>query len=68
MAFNLTTFEAAGFLRISPATLRRLRKEGILKAGVHYRAMGSGSLRPPLLWNEAAIEHALTQRSKRVLS
>ena len=67
MAFTLTTQEAAGVLRISRATLARLRKDGILKAGVHYRAMGAGSLRPPLIWNEEAIELTLTQRSRRVL-
>jgi predicted ArsR family transcriptional regulator len=66
--FDATTKEAATQLRISDATLRRLRQEGVLKAGVHYRAMGSGVSRPPLLWNVAASDLALAQRSRRVLT
>ena len=66
-AFAATTQEAAQQLRISDATLRRLRREGVLKAGVHFRAMGSGISRPPLLWNVDAADQALAQRSRRVL-
>ena len=66
-AFAATTSEAAQQLRISDATLRRLRREGVLKAGVHFRAMGSGTSRPPLLWNVDAADQALAQRSRRVL-
>ncbi len=67
MAFNLTTVEAVDVLRISATTLRRLRKEGVLKPGVHYRAMGAGSIRPPLVWDGSAIDAALTYRSRRTL-
>ncbi len=67
MAFNLTTVEAVDVLRISATTLRRLRKEGVLKPGVHYRAMGAGSIRPPLVWDGSAIDAALTNRSRRTL-
>ena len=67
MAFTLTTEGAVDALRISSTTLRRLRKEGVLKAGVHYRAMGAGAIRPPLVWDGIAIDLTLTQRSKRVL-
>ena len=67
-AFVATTQEAAQQLRVSDATLRRLRREGVLKAGVHFRAMGSGTSRPPLLWNVAAADQALAQRSRRVLT
>jgi predicted ArsR family transcriptional regulator len=66
-AFAATTSEAAQQLRISDATLRRLRREGVLKAGVHFRAIGSGTSRPPLLWNVTAADQALAQRSRRVL-
>lgn len=66
-AFAATTSEAAQQLRISDATLRRLRREGVLKAGVHFRAIGSGTSRPPLLWNVDAADQALAQRSRRVL-
>ena len=67
MAFNLTTVEAVDALRISTTTLRRLRKEGILKPGIHFRAMGAGSIRPPLVWDGSAIDAALTYRSRRTL-
>ena len=67
MAFNLTTVEAVDVLRISATTLRRLRKEGVLKPGVHYRAMGAGAIRPPLVWDGAAIDAALVNRSRRTL-
>lgn len=68
MAFTLTTTEAAQAIRLSPATLARLRAEGVLKAGLHYRAVGAGLKRPPLLWNAEACETALAQRSRRVLA
>ena len=67
MAFNLTTVEAVDALRISPTTLRRLRKEGVLKPGIHFRALGAGAIRPPLLWDGVAIDAALTNRSRRTL-
>ncbi len=67
MAFNLTTVEAVDVLRISAPTLRRLRKEGVLKPGIHYRAMGAGSIRPPLVWDGSAIDAALVNRSRRTL-
>jgi len=67
MAFNLTTVEAVDALRISATTLRRLRKEGVLKPGVHYRAMGAGSIRPPLVGDGSAIDAALVNRSRRTL-
>lgn len=68
MPFTSTTSEAAKQLRLSEVTLRRLRDEGALKAGLHYRAMGQGTKRPPLLWDPAATDAALAQRSRRVLS
>ena len=49
-------------------SLRRLRDEGVLKAGLHYRALGQGTTRPPLLWDPAATDAALAQRSRRVLN
>jgi hypothetical protein len=68
VSFTLSTAEAASALRLSPATLARLRAEGVLKAGVHYRAIGAGLKRPPLLWNAEACDAALAQRSRRVLA
>lgn len=68
MPFTSTTSEAAKKLRLSEVTLRRLRDEGVLKAGLHYRALGQGTTRPPLLWDPAATDAALAQRSRRVLN
>ena len=67
MAFTLTTKEAASQLRTSDQTLRRLRQEGVLKAGVHFRAIGSGKQKPQLLWDVTAADAALAQRSRRTL-
>lgn len=67
LAFSATTQEAANQLRISDATLRKLRREGVLKAGVHFRAMGIGTSRPPLLWNVEASDQALAQWARRAL-
>jgi hypothetical protein len=68
LVFSATTAEAANALRISDATLRKLRREGVLKAGVHFRAQGLGKSRPPLLWNVEAAESALTSRSRRMFA
>jgi predicted ArsR family transcriptional regulator len=68
LAFSATTQEAANQLRISDATLRKLRREGVLKAGVHFRAMGMGKSRPPLLWNVEAADQALAHWARRALT
>ena len=67
MTFNLTTLEAAEVFRISATTLRRLRKDGVLKPGIHFRAMGAGTVRSPIIWDGEAIDAALTNRSRRTL-
>lgn len=54
-------------LRTSDSTLRRLRREGVLKPGQHYRAQGTGTVKPVLLWDAAAVDAALAQRSRRAL-
>jgi hypothetical protein len=66
-SFRLTTQEAAQHLRTSDSTLRRLRREGVLKPGVHFRAIGSGTIKPTLLWNPDACDVALAQRSRKAL-
>ena len=66
-SFHLTTPEVCAQLRISDSTLRRLRREGVLKAGKHFRAIGSGTVKPALLWDGEATDQALAQRSRRVL-
>ena len=67
MPFTLTTSEVSDQLRLSDSTLRRLRREGVLKPGQHFRAIGGGTLRPNLLWDPQATDAALAQRSRRVL-
>ena len=65
--FTLTTREVADRLRTSDSTLRRLRREGVLRPGIHFRGQGLGTLRPVLLWDAAATDAALAQRSRRAL-
>jgi hypothetical protein len=67
MAFSHSTAELISALRISESTLRRLRREGVLKPGAHYRLNGLGTKRAPLMWDPAATDSALAQRSRRVL-
>jgi len=67
MAYSHSTQEACAALRISDRTLFRLRRDGILKAGDHFRAAGAGISRPPLLWNVEEVERTLARRSRRVL-
>ncbi len=68
MQFRLTTPEVCEQLRISDSTLRRMRREGILKAGKHFRAIGAGTIKPALLWDGVATDQALAQRARRELS
>jgi hypothetical protein len=67
MPFTLTTQEVSEQLRLSDSTLRRLRRDGVLKPGLHFRAIGSGTVKPSLLWDAAATDTALAQRSRRAL-
>ena len=66
-SFTATTREVAAQLRTSDSTLRRLRREGILRPGVHFRAQGTGTVKPTLLWDARAVDAALAQRSRRAL-
>ncbi|MCP9909057.1 hypothetical protein KBZ15_03890 [Cyanobium sp. BA20m-p-22] len=45
----------------------RLRRDGVLRAGDHFRAAGAGVSRPPLLWNIDEVERTLARRSRRLL-
>ena len=67
MEFTYSTREACKALRISDRTLLRLRRDGVLRPGDHYRAAGAGQHRPTLLWNVPEVEKALARRSRRVL-
>jgi hypothetical protein len=67
MEFTHSTREACKALRISDRTLLRLRRDGVLRPGDHFRAAGAGLQRPTLLWNLPEVEKALARRSRRVL-
>jgi Helix-turn-helix domain len=68
MRFNATTQEAAEILRTSESTLRRLRRAGVLRPGIHFCASGAGAISPPLLWAPEACEQALAKRSRQILT
>lgn len=63
--FSATTAEAAEALCISRKTLQRLSVQEVLRLGVHFRYVGTGSVRPQLRWNIAACDATLTLRSRR---
>jgi hypothetical protein len=68
MRFHATTQEATQILRTSEATLRRLRKAGVLRPGVHFCASSSGTKAPNLLWAPEAVQEALAKRSRQILA
>ena len=65
MRFTQSSAELREALAVSESSLYRLRKEGVLRPGVHYRAQGYGSVKPQLRWDPDAVESALAQRTKR---
>ena len=65
MKFTKSSAELRAALAVSESSLYRLRKEGVLRPGVHYRAQGYGSVKPQLRWDPEAVESALAQRTKR---
>jgi len=68
MRFTLTTKEAATELRTSESTLRRLRKEGVLKPGVHFIAVGAGAVAPNMLWSASEVQETLAKRTRRLMA
>jgi hypothetical protein len=68
MRFTATTKEAVRILRISEATLRRLRRVGVLHPGVHYCGIGAGTVAPTLLWAPEAVQEALAERSSKIMA
>ena len=63
--FTQSTAELRDALSVSDSSLYRLRTDGVLRPGVHYRAQGYGSVKPQLRWDPEAVESALAQRTKR---
>ena len=47
MRFHATTQEATQILRTSESTLRRLRKAGVLRPGIHF-CVSSGGVKAPI--------------------
>lgn len=68
MRFSSTTKELTQQIRCSETTLRRLRREGVLKPGVHFIGLGTGTKSPTLAWSLEAVEEALRLRSRRALA
>ena len=68
MRFSATTKEAVEILRTSEATLRRLRRAGVLRPGIHFCATRVGSIQPTLLWAPEACQEALAKRSRQILT
>ena len=64
--FAWTTAQVCEAVCLSASTLKALRREGVLTPGRHYRYAGIGKLRPRLRWNLAAVEEALSTRSRRL--
>lgn len=68
MRFTATSKECAEQLRTSESTLRRLRKEGVLKPGVHFIAVSAGLVAPNLRWNPAEVQETLAKRTRRLVA
>lgn len=64
--FAHTTLEVCEALGIGERVLKRLRDEGTLVSGRHFRYVGSGRKRPRLRWNLTATDEAITHRSRRL--
>lgn len=64
--FTATTSQVCAALAIDRRTLKRIIAEGFLQPGEHYRQHGVGRIRPRLRWNLAAVEQALTLRSRQL--
>ena len=60
----LTTQEAADHFRVSPRTLQRLRAQGLLKAGLHFRRKFPTS-NSPFLYNRETVEQTLSHQCSR---
>lgn len=64
--YTASTPELCAALGICRQTVRRLITEGWLQPGKHYRQQGVGRVRPHLLWNVAAVDEVLDQRTRRL--
>ena len=65
MRFTQSTAELRAALFVSDSSLYRLRKQCVLRPGVHYLAQDYGSGKPQLRWDKDAVESALAQWTKR---
>lgn len=67
LRFTATTKELIQLMRTSESTLRRLRRAGVLRPGVHFCAIGMGEKAPNLLWSPEAVEETMAKRTRRLL-
>ena len=68
MRFHATTQEATQILRTSESTLRRLRKAGVLRPGIHFCVRSGGVKAPNLLWSPEAVQEVLAKRTRQILT
>ena len=64
--FSATTAEVCEHLGLSAKVLKKLRDEGYLQNGKHFRFASGGTVKPRLRWNPVACDEALTYRSRRL--
>lgn len=64
--YTASTLELCAALGIGRKALRTLIAEGWLLPGKHYRQHGVGKRRPHLMWDVAAVDQALDQRTRRL--
>ena len=65
MRCTKSSAELRAVLAVSESRLYRLRKQCVLRPGVHYLAQDYGSVKPQLRWDIDAVESPLAQRTKR---
>lgn len=68
MKFTATPAEVREALGLSERAMLALRREGVFRAGTHYRVHGLGRQRPRLRWDPDAAEQALAAASRRILA
>lgn len=66
--FPYTTQQLCDMLKINAATLRRHRALQVLRPGIHFVNIGTGTTRPRQRWSLEAVQEAIIKRSKKTLS
>lgn len=58
------TAQAAELLHLSQSMLRKMKADGLLKAGIHYYTAGPGRS-GPMIWGVEAVRAALLEQSAK---